>query len=185
MDADRGGPVAPLIREIGDGDHAAIHEILMSAHVLAGSMRVPYSRLEQTRERLVFRRGTYQLVAEVKGQVVGFGELVTYPDEPRHRHVGEINLVATHADWVRHGIGRAIFGALVELGDNWLNLSRLGLIAFTGNEHAVRLYESFGFVLEGTMRRFGYGANGWMDAHVMGRLRDYPPVTDASPREPR
>ncbi len=172
--------MAPVIREIGESDHAAVHQILMSPHVLAGSMRVPYSRLEQTRERLTFHRGTYQVVAEAQGQVVGFGELLTYPDEPRHRHVGEINLVATHAEWVRKGIGRAVFGALVDLADNWLNLSRLGLIAFGGNDHAIRLYESFGFVMEGTMRRFGFGANGWMDANVMGRLREYPPPTDAS-----
>jgi putative acetyltransferase len=184
MDADRGDLATLRIREIGDGDDVAIHQILMSPHVLAGSMRVPYSRLEQTRERLAAHRGTYQLVAEVHQQVVGFGELVTYPDEPRHRHVGEINLVATHADWRRKGIGRAIFGALVDLGDNWLNLSRLGLIAFTGNDHAIALYESFGFVMEGTMRRFGFGANGWMDAHVMGRLREYPPMAGPEAREP-
>src|SRR5687768_7475724 len=109
MDADRGELVTPHIREVDERDHAAIHQILMSPHVLAGSMRVPFSRVEQTRERLAFHRGTYQLVAEVQQQVVGFGELVTYPDEPRHRHVGEINLVATHADWVRKGIGRAMF----------------------------------------------------------------------------
>ena len=77
-----------------------------------------------------------------------------------------------------------MFAALVDLGDNWLNLARLGLIAFSGNDHAIRLYESFGFVMEGTMRRFGFGANGWMDAHVMGRLRAYPPMTDAASREP-
>jgi putative acetyltransferase len=184
MDASRGEHVSPLIREVADSDHAAIHGILMSPHVLAGSMRVPFSRLEQTRERLAFHRGTYQVVAEVQQQVVGFGELVTYPDEPRHRHVGEINLVATHADWLGRGIGRAVFTALVDLGDNWLNLSRLGLIAFSGNDHAIRLYESFGFIMEGTMRRFGFGSNGWMDAHVMGRLREYPLMTDVAAREP-
>ena len=29
--------------------------------------------------------------------MVGFGELIAYPDEPRMRHVGEINMVAAHA----------------------------------------------------------------------------------------
>jgi putative acetyltransferase len=172
--------MTPLIREVGDADHAAIHEILTSPHVLAGSMRVPFSRLEQTRERFSFQRGTHQIVAEVDKTVVGFGELLTYPDEPRHRHVGEINLVATHADWVRKGIGRALLGALVDLADNWLNLSRLGLLAFAGNDHAIHMYESFGFVVEGTMRNFRFGPEGWTDALVMGRLREYATVNRAS-----
>ena len=28
------------------------------------------------------------------------------------------------------------------------------------------------FAIEGTMPRTGFGDGGWMDAHVMGRLRD-------------
>jgi L-phenylalanine/L-methionine N-acetyltransferase len=160
-----------VIRPVAEPDHQAIHEILMSPHVLRGSMRVPFSPPHQTAERLAFRRGVYQLAAVSDGQVVGFAELVTAPDEPRHRHVGDINLIATHADWGGRGIGRRLMDALIDLADNWLNLPRLGLIVFTGNTHAVRLYERLGFTIEGTMPRFGYGDGTWMDAHVMGRLR--------------
>jgi RimJ/RimL family protein N-acetyltransferase len=51
-------------------------------------------------------------------------------------------------------------------------LTRLGLFAFTDNTHAVWLYERVGFVIEGTMPRMGFGAGVWMDAYMMGRLRD-------------
>lgn len=61
---------------------------------------------------------------------------------------------------------------MVDLADNWLNLARLTMIVFTGNTHAVKLYEAAGFAIEGTMPRTGFGDGGWMDAHVMGRLRD-------------
>jgi putative acetyltransferase len=161
-----------VIRPVAEPDHEAIHEILISPHVVEGSMRVPYAPFQQTRERLTPTRGTYQLVAEAEGQVVGFGELITYPDEPRHRHVGEINMVATHADWTQKGVGRALLEAMIELADNWLNLARLSLIVFTDNTHAIRLYERLGFAIEGTMLRMGFGAGAWMDAHLMGRLRD-------------
>jgi putative acetyltransferase len=165
-----------IIRAVREQDHEAIHEILMSPHVIAGSMRVPFAPLQQTRERLTPDAGTYQLAAEAEDRVVGFGELITHPDEPRHRHTGEINMVATHADWVRQGVGRALIEAIVDLADNWLNLTRLGLIVFEGNDHAMRLYESLGFTVEGTMPRMGFGGGAWMDAHMMGRVREIPPT---------
>jgi L-phenylalanine/L-methionine N-acetyltransferase len=112
-------------------------------------------------------RGIYQLVAEAERRVVGFGELITFPDDPRERHVGDVNMVATHADWTGKGVGRALLDAIVELADNWL-----GLFVFTDNAPAIRLYERAGFVIEGTMPRRGFGAGGWMDAHLMGRLHD-------------
>jgi len=158
------------IRAVGEQDHQAVHEILTSPHVLAGTMRLPLAPLQRTRERLTPPPGTYQIVAETEGRVVGFGELVTYPDEPRHRHVGEINLVATHADWRGKGVGRALMEAMIDLADNWLNITRLGLVVFTDNTHAISLYKSLGFTIEGTMPRLGFGGGTWMDAHMMGRI---------------
>jgi L-phenylalanine/L-methionine N-acetyltransferase len=64
--------------------------------VVAGSLRVPFAPLQQTRERLAPARGICQLVAEAEERVVGFGELITFPDDPRERHVGDVNMVATH-----------------------------------------------------------------------------------------
>jgi putative acetyltransferase len=160
------------VRSLLEADIEAVHQILMSPHVIAGSMRVPFSGIQVTRERLAPRVSVYQVIAELEGHVVGFGELLTEPNEPRQRHVGDLNMVATHADWLGRGVGRALSEAIVDLGFNWLNLTRLGLIVFTGNTAAIKLYESLGFKLEGTMPRLGFGSGGWMDAHVMGLLRD-------------
>ena len=160
-----------VIRAVAERDHEAIHQILTSPHVIAGTMRVPFAGLRQTKERLSPRLGTYQVVAEVAGDVVGFGELVTEPEHPRHGHVGDLNMVATRADSVRQGVGRMLAEALIDLAENWLNLHRLSLIVFSDNEHAIRLYQSLGFEIEGTMRRFGYGNGAWMDAIMMARLR--------------
>ena len=70
------------IRPASVDDHPAVHEILMSPHVLRGTMRVPRSPVEQTRERLSPARGVIQLVAEAAGEIVGFAELITHPDDP-------------------------------------------------------------------------------------------------------
>lgn len=164
-----------VVRAVTAQDREAVHEILGSPHVLAGTMRVPFSPRSETERRLNAAPGTYQLAAEADGQVVGFGELVTHPDQPRHRHSGEINLIATHADWLRRGVARAIMAAMLELADSYLNLSRLSLIAFSANTAVLGFYETFGFRAEGTMRQFGYGPDGWIDAVMMGRLREPTP----------
>ncbi len=160
------------VRAVDDGDVEAIHEILMSPHVIAGSMRVPLGPVSGTRERLQPPPGVHQLAAVAEDRVVGFAELITYPEEPRHRHAGEINMIATHGDWLRRGVARTLLDATIDLADNWLNLSRLSLLVFTDNPHAIHLYEQLGFRHEGTRERFGYGSGEWMDAYLMGRLRD-------------
>jgi L-phenylalanine/L-methionine N-acetyltransferase len=165
----------PIVRSVLEADVDAVHEILMSPHVIAGSMRVPFSGIQVTRDRLAPKDGIYQLVAEIEGHVVGFAELLTEPNEPRQRHVGDLNMVATHADWLGRGVGRALSEAIVDLCFNWLNLSRLGLIVFTDNTAAIKLYESLGFTVEGTMPRLGFGSGGWMDAQMMGLLREPQP----------
>jgi len=170
--APSGSGAKTVVRAVREADVGDVHGILMSPHVIAGSMRVPYSGVEVTRMRLAQRAGVHQVVAEIDGQVVGFGELLTEPDEPRQAHVGDVNMVATHADWLGQGVGRALAEALIELAFNWLNLDRLGLIVFTSNAAAIGLYESLGFSAEGTMPRLGFGAGNWMDAHMMGLLRN-------------
>ena len=60
-----------------------------------------------------------------------------------------VNMVATHADWTGNGVGRAL------------------------------LDEGAGFVIEGTMPRRGFGAGGWMDAHLMGGCTTAEPAAPA------
>ena len=84
------------IRALAEQDHHAIHEILISRSVIEGTMRLPHAAARETAERLAPRSGTIHLVADIDGCPVGVLELVTWPDEPRHRHVGEVNLVAVH-----------------------------------------------------------------------------------------
>jgi putative acetyltransferase len=151
-----------VIRSAAEGDLEAIHEILASPQrrrrVHAGALRAaaPDPRAAGSHPRDLPAGG------RERGRVVGFGELITHPDEPRHRHVGEVNMVATHADWTRKGVGHALLEAMLDLADNWLNLARLALFVFTDNTHAVRLYERLGFTIEGTMPRMATApAAGW------------------------
>ena len=70
-----GNSQEPTVRSALEEDVDGVHEILMSPHVIAGSMRVPFSGLHVTRDRLAPKAGAYQLIADVDGHVVGFAEL--------------------------------------------------------------------------------------------------------------
>jgi putative acetyltransferase len=159
-----------VVRALTDLDHASVHEILSSPTVIEGTMRVPHAALHETVARLAPRVGTHHLVADLGGRVVGILELVTWPTEPRHRHVGEINLVAVHPACAGQGAGRALTEAALDLADDWLDLRRLSLVVFADNLRALELYERLGFVIEGTMAEYGFKRGRYIDAHVMARL---------------
>lgn len=173
-EAERPG-CALSIRALAEQDHRAIHEILSSPAIIEGTMRVPHAAARDTAERLAPRSGTMHLVADVDGRAVGVLELVTWPDEPRHRHVGEVNLVAVHPDWAGRGVGRALMEAALELADDWLDLRRLSLVVFVDNPIAYELYRRLGFVVEGTMVAYGFKRGTYIDAHLMARLNDMTP----------
>jgi putative acetyltransferase len=161
----------PTIRAVEDRDHEAVHAILTSRSVIDGTMRVPYAAFHTTQDRLKPEPGVYRLVAEVDGSVVGFAELITTPQHPRAAHMGDLNMVCTHPDHQGRGIGRALVGAVLELADDWLGLTRISLVVFAGNDHATRLYERCGFEHEGVIRRMNHTRGQYVDGVMMGRLR--------------
>lgn len=78
--------------------------------------------------------------------------------------------MAVHDDWHGRGIGGAFMRAAVDLADRWLNLSRLELTVYTDNTPAIKLYEKFGFEVEGTLRRYSFRDGAYADAYTMARL---------------
>ena len=159
------------IRHLEPDDVPALHAILTSPNVVDGSMRLPYSPLSSTAARLVPKDGHHVLVAEDDGEVLGFAELATYPHIPRHAHAGELYMIAVREDRQGQGIGRSLVAAVLDLADRWLMLDRIGLVVWVRNTHAVKLYESFGFQIEGTLRQYARWQGTLIDAHTMGRLR--------------
>jgi putative acetyltransferase len=142
-----------------------------SPKVFESTLQLPYPSRERWRQRIAEPgEGTYDLVAVTDDQVVGMITVHTFPDRPRRRHVGAIDIVV-HAEWQGKGVGSALMRAGLELADNWLNLTRLELEVYTDNEAGVRLYERFGFELEGTLRRHAFRDGRYVDSYVMARLR--------------
>ena len=159
------------IRRAEPDDYAAIYEIFSSEKVFAGTLQVPYPSKEHWRRRLSENlESVYRIVAIVDDRIVGMADVTTFPDRPRRRHVGTIG-ICVHEDWQGKGVGAALMRALVDLADNWLNLTRLDLEVYADNQPAIQLYERFGFEVEGTLRQHAFRNGQYVDAKVMARLR--------------
>ena len=159
------------IRRAEPDDSAALYEMFTSPKVYEGTLQLPYPSREMWRQRIAEPGdGRYNLVAVVGYRVVGMLGVHTFPNRPRRRHVGAIDIVV-HDEWHGKGVGSALMRAGLDLADNWLNLTRLELEVYTDNEAAIHLYERFGFEREGTLRQHAYRDGRYVDSYVMGRLR--------------
>ncbi len=165
------GKVSPTIRRTEPGDYEAVRQIYASPKVIWGTLQVPFPSAEQWRQRLAEPpEGFYSLVAEVEHEIIGQLGLQTFPSRPRRRHVGQIGM-AVRDDWQGQGVGTALLQAAVDLADKWLNLTRLELNVFIDNGPAIRLYEKFGFTIEGTLVQYAFRDGQLVDTYTMARFR--------------
>jgi putative acetyltransferase len=158
------------IRRAEAEDCSQICEMFESPKVYAGTMQVPYPSREYWRRRLSENtQSVYTLVGIIDERIVGMVSVVTFPERPRRKHVGVI-AICVDGDWQGKGVGVALMRAIVDLADNWLNLTRLELEVYADNEAAIHLYERFGFEVEGILRRHAFRDGEYVDSKVMGRL---------------
>jgi putative acetyltransferase len=159
------------IRRVEPGDFKAVQQVHAQPKALRGTLQLPFPSEEMWKKRLEgIGEDKYALVACVEGEIVAMGGLDLFPKSPQRRHVGHIGL-AVHDDWHAKGVGTALMQALIDVADNWLNLSRLELTVFTDNEPAVKLYKKLGFVIEGTHKKFAFREGEYADCYAMARVR--------------
>ncbi|MBN1993017.1 MAG: GNAT family N-acetyltransferase [Anaerolineae bacterium] len=161
-----------IIRRAEPGDYEAVRQIYVGPKVIWGTLQLPFPSVELWRKRLAEPpEGLYSLVACVENnEIVGQLGLSTSPQRPRRRHAGQIGM-AVRDDWQGRGVGTALMQAAVDLADKWLNLTRLELEVFTDNAPAIRLYEKFGFNIEGMLVDFAFREGQYVDTYCMARFR--------------
>lgn len=134
-----------------------------------GTLRLPYSRVEQSRRWLEGHdEQSVNLMAVLEGQIVGNAGLNRHGG--RRNHAAGIG-IGVHDGFTGRGIGRALMGELLDVADNWLALRRIELNVYTDNAVAIRLYESLGFVKEGVFVDYAFRDGAYVDSMAMARVR--------------
>jgi len=91
------------------------------------------------------------LVAELDGQLVGWGKIQHPTELASNDHVWHVTGLGVDPAFEGRGVGRALMEALMEMARE-RGGSRMTLRVFAANERARRLYERLGFEVEGVLR---------------------------------
>jgi putative acetyltransferase len=165
------------IREAKASDAAALIAHL-KALVAEPGINIPLgpdevtTTVDQEKERLEdFEQSSRAilLVAEAPGAGI-VGELSVRAISPRRavKHVATLGMSVKHG-WRGKGVGRALMTAALEWAPS-AGLSRIELYVYARNEPAIKLYEGFGFVIEGRRKGFIKEGDTYLDDLVMARL---------------
>jgi putative acetyltransferase len=131
---------------------------------------MPSDRVEGVRNFIAgLGPDNHSFVAELDGRVVGMAGL--HVRAGKERHSAWVGLMV-HDEEHGRGIGRALMDRLIDLADRWLGLTRVDLTVRHDNHKAQQLYQTLGFVLEGTQRKAVFVDGEFHDVLMMARLRD-------------
>ena len=108
-------------------------------------------------------------VYEEDGVVLGYAYAHAYHTRSAFRHTVE-NAVYLHHEATGKGIGRALYGALLETLDAQGYHVVIGAIALP-NDASVRLHEAHGFVKAGHLHEVGYKLGQWVDVGYWERRK--------------
>ena len=129
---------------------------------------VPRS-LDEQRSWLAERSGARAvLVAEIKGQVGGFGSLSPWRDRPAYATTVE-DSVYVHRDHQGQGVGSALLEALVTTATaHGFHACMARIVG--GHDASIALHRRCGFEVVGTEREVGRKFGKWLDVVLMERL---------------
>lgn len=167
------------VRSVEPSDWRDLHELWSQPEVVWGTLQMPYQSAAAVRKKVEEpSEGLVRLVAEVEGKVVGSAGLRSV-STPRRRHVGQVGMMV-HPDHWNRGVGSALLAALIDLADNWLDLTRLELTVYADNAAAIHLYRKHGFVVEGTHQAYALRAGAYVDTRFMARVRLTPSAPESA-----
>jgi L-phenylalanine/L-methionine N-acetyltransferase len=166
------------IRRSQVSDAAAMAQLMSHPEVLPGLLQLPHASTEQWEQRLKNNLppgGTdLPLVAVADGEVIGSAGLHGTGPALRRRHVMQLGMAVAPPAQGR-GVGKALMAALIDYADNWGQVLRIELCVYVDNERALKLYQRFGFEIEGRLRGYALRAGHYVDSYAMARLHPNPP----------
>lgn len=163
--------VEPHLRHCEAHDMAAIAAIYGHA-VRYGSASFELSppderEMASRREKLVAAGYAY-LVAEIEDAVVGYAYASAYRSRPAYGNTVE-NSIYVKEGFQGRGIGRALLRRLIAEAEVAGFRQMVAVIGDSANRPSIRLHESAGFHIVGTLRSVGWKHDRWLDTVLMQR----------------
>lgn len=159
------------LRPAAQGDLAAIQGIY-AHHVLRGLAsfeEVPPDLQEiRRRHQNVSGRGLPYLVAEERGEILGYGYCAPYHARSAYRYALEDSIYIKDGH-LGKGIGTRILGELVRISEGLDYRQVIAVIGDSANIGSIALHARLGFVRVGTLRSTGYKFGRWVDTVLMQR----------------
>ena len=158
-----------LVRPAALQDLPAIQSIY-AYHVLHGlaSFEEEAPPLEEMRRRFedVTVRGLPYLVAEEKGEILGYGYCTLYRSRSAYRLTLEDSIYVKHGRQGK-GIGRALLAELIVRCEALNYRQIIAVIGDSANAASIAVHASLGFVRAGNLRSTGYKFGRWVDSVLM------------------
>ena len=159
--------VVPIGEEHIEGFRAAVDSVARELKYLAFLDAPP---LAEARKFVLqgIAEGVVQLVVLDAERVIGWCDVLPKP-RPAMRHSGVLGMGVIES-YRGRGVGRALMDATLRAA--WkTGLTRVELTVRVDNPRARRLYESFGFVVEGVSRNHMLIRGEYADSYLMALLR--------------
>ncbi|MBC7802841.1 MAG: N-acetyltransferase [Candidatus Parcubacteria bacterium] len=158
-----------LVRPAAAQDLPAIQAIY-AHHVMHGlaSFEEVAPTLDEMRRRFeeVTGSGLPYLVAEAKGEVLGYGYCTLYRTRSAYRYTLEDSIYIKQGSQGK-GIGRALLAELIERCTALNYRQIVAVIGDSANAASISLHASMGFVRAGNLRSTGYKFGRWVDSVLM------------------
>ncbi len=123
-----------------------------------GEMRLRYEDIT--------RQGLPYLVAEEKGEVLGYGYCTLYRTRPAYRHTLEDSIYVKDGKQGK-GIGKAVLADLISRCTLANYRQLIAVIGDSANTASIAVHASLGFVRCGSLRSSGYKFGHWVDTVFM------------------
>lgn len=145
-------------------------QAIYAHHVLHGlaSFEEAAPPLEEMRRRYedVLAGGLPYLVAEEKGELLGYGYCTLYRTRSAYRYTLEDSVYVKQGSQ-RKGVGKAVLAELIARCAALNYRQIVAVIGDSANAGSIGLHASLGFVRAGLLRSTGYKFGRWVDSVYM------------------
>ncbi|WP_397448731.1 GNAT family N-acetyltransferase [Pseudomonas sp. NA-150] len=161
----------PLLRDARETDMPEVQAIY-AQHVLEGSasfeLEAPSVEEMLRRRADILGKGLPYVVAELAGEVVGYGYATLYRPRPAYRFTCE-DSVYVRDGMSGQGIGQALLSDVIErcTQGGWRQI--IAIIGDSQNVASQRLHERLGFRRVGVFESVGFKHGRWVDTVLMQR----------------